>query len=80
MELPNEVGQILLYITIVILGFLARTTYAGLKDSINKLTDSIDTLNKELNLSIKEQAKVNQNVLERVTRLEAMHDNNSSNK
>lgn len=79
MELPNNVGELLLYVTIVILGFLARTTYTGLKESIVKLTNSIDTLNRELNQSIREQAQINQSVLERVSRLEAINDNHSSN-
>lgn len=79
MELPNNIGELLLYVTIIILGFLARTTYVGLKESIVQLTDSINTLNRELNQSIKEQAKINQSVLERVTRLEAISDNGSGN-
>jgi len=73
MELPiSNISEILLFITLVVLGFLARTTYERLNESIQKLTTSINVLNSELNQSIKEQAQINSEVLSRVTRLEAL--------
>ena len=73
MELPTtNILEILLFITLVVLGFLARTTYERLNESIQKLTTSINVLNSELNQSIKEQAQINSEVLSRVTRLEAL--------
>lgn len=72
MELPPNLSEILLFITLVVLGFLARSTYENLNESIKKLTTSIDTLNTELNQSIKEQAQINSEVLSRVSRLEAI--------